>query len=43
MGANSFKSSPYGKEAKYLMLMPLYYKYFFMHVTHMRIERYAYV
>ena len=32
----SFKSSPYGKEAKYLMLMSLYCKYFPLHVTHMR-------
>ena len=32
----SFKSSPYGKEAKYLMLMSLYCKYFPLHVTHIR-------
>ena len=30
-----FKGSPYSKEAKYLMLMPLYYiNIFLLHVTH---------
>ena len=41
----SFKSSPYGKEEKHFMLLPLYRKYFFTHVTHMRNmrnERYVY-
>ena len=37
----SFKSSPYGKEAKYFMLILLYYKYFLTNVTHI-IECYAY-
>ena len=42
----SFKSSPYGKEAKYFMLKPLFFiNIFLMHVTHVRNvpnELYAY-
>ena len=34
-----FKSSLYGKEVKYFMLKPLYYKYFLTQVTHMRYVR----
>ena len=40
----AFKNSPYGKIAKYFMLMSLYNIYiyiYFTHVTHMRNKSYA--
>ena len=38
-----YSISPYGKEGKYFMLMPLYYNLFSYDIRHMRNECHAYV